>query len=226
MIITIDGPAGSGKSSVARKLAKKIRFTFFDSGAMYRALTYFIMENKIHYNDEQELEKALKNFSYRVDFSEEEEVHFIHKKNVNREIRSIEVTNKVSEISALVPVRKALISLQRNYAKNTDAVFEGRDMGSTVFPNAELKIFLSADPNVRAQRRLLEMQEKNPEKAKKVSLEEIYDNIVMRDHLDSTRAYSPLRQAEDSYFIDTSHLSMKEVVDKIVEYKNQSYSSL
>lgn len=225
MIIAIDGPAGSGKSSVAKILAKKLHFTFFDSGAMYRAITYLIINKSIDPNNEKQLAELLDSFTYKITFENGEAAYFANGKDVTKEIRSREVTKYVSDIAALPSVRKALVTIQRRSAKNIDAVFEGRDMGSVVFPEAQIKIFLNASADIRAQRRFQEILQKSPSEAKNLSLEKVKEDIIRRDHFDSTREHSPLTQAEDAKVIDASNLTLDEVVDKIIEYKEKIHKT-
>ena len=221
MIITIDGPAGSGKSSVAKSLAEKIGFTFFDSGAMYRAVTYGLIKENIDPHNSELLSQFLQDFHYSISSKNGEKIYHANGEDVTQHIRSQIVTNRVSEVAAIAEVRNSLVHIQRNSAQNVDAVFEGRDMGSVVFPKAELKIFLIASPQVRAERRFNEIATKSPEEAKVLSLEKVEKDIIHRDHLDSTREHSPLLQPENAKVIDTSELGITEVINKIIDYKNE-----
>jgi len=216
MIITIDGPAGSGKSSVAKSVAQELNYTFYDTGAMYRAVTYAIIENKIDFHDENALIELLTHFLYSVKTIGDEKYYFIGSENVTDQIRSREVTQHVSKVSAEPIVRELLVSIQHHCAKDTDSVFEGRDMGSVVFPKADLKIFLTASPEIRAERRHRELVEKKTISESKISKEQILKEIIERDNYDSTSEHSPLCQAKDAHAIDTSHLSIPEVVTKIL----------
>lgn len=220
MIITIDGPAGSGKSSVAKNLADKIGFTFFDSGAMYRAVTYGLIKENIDPHNSELLSKFLQDFNYSISSKDGEKIYHVNGEDVTKHIRSQIVTNRVSEIAAIAEVRHSLVHIQRNSADGVDAVFEGRDMGTVVFPKAQLKIFLVASPQVRAERRFKEILAKNSEEAKTLSLQKVEEDIIRRDHLDSTREHSPLRQPDNAKVIDTSNLSITEVINKIIDYKS------
>ncbi len=208
MIITIDGPAGTGKTTAAQMLAKRLGFAYFDTGAMYRALTHLILKEKVDFQNKQKLSELLNRF----DFDVKGDRYFAGKEDVTEVIRSFEVTSTVSKIAADPSVRKALLGLQQRFGQVKDVVFEGRDMGSVVFPEAEVKIFLTARPAVRAERRYLELKEKRTG----LSEAEVLKELLERDHLDSTREISPLKQAEDAHLIDTSDLNLEQVVDRMV----------
>jgi len=216
MIITIDGPAGTGKSTVAKRLAKALSFFYFDTGAMYRSFSYFLLEQKIDISDEEKVETALSDFTYDIKDKDGEKVYLVNGKDVSENIRTPLVTSAVSKVSAYEFVRKKLVKIQREFGSQKNAVFEGRDMGTVVFPNADLKIFLDADPNVRAERRYKEYLAKFPEKESEISLNKILEDIQYRDHHDSTRKISPLKKALDSVVIDTSKMNIEEVVNKIL----------
>jgi len=220
MIITIDGPVATGKSSIAKKLAESIGFIYFDTGAMYRALTYGIMKHNIDLNDAQALEKFLKGFQLEIKVIRRERQYFIEGENISDIIRGEGVTNGVSKVSAVKAVREKLVALQRELSEGVNAVFEGRDMGTEVFPDAYLKVFLTGRDQVRAKRRYLELTSKFPEESKNLTLEKCLEEITKRDLYDSTREHSPLRQAKDAFVIDTSDLTIDEIVFKILEYKD------
>lgn len=219
MIITIDGPVATGKSTIAKKVAEKLGFIFFDTGAMYRCLTYAIIKNRIDIYNGESLNAFLKSFFFEVIPLNGDKRYVIDNEDVTEKIRQTSVTSKVSEVSALTSVREKLVALQRSLAVNVNAVFEGRDMGTVVFPKAELKIFLWGSPEVRAQRRLDELRKKFPEEAGHLTLQQTIDEISRRDTYDSTREISPLKQAEDAHLIDTSDLTIDEVVNKILQLK-------
>lgn len=220
MIITIDGPVATGKSTIAKKLAESIGFIFFDTGAMYRTITYGILKHHIDIHQPEQLQKFLHQFEMDIKVARRERLYFYENEDVTKKIRSQEVTNAVSEISALKAVREKLVAIQRELAIGVNAVFEGRDMGTVVFPDASLKIFLTGRDEVRAKRRFDELKTKYPEEAKNLSLEQCLADLVKRDHYDSTREYSPLSRAEDAYVIDTSDLTADEIVFRILEYKD------
>lgn len=216
MIITIDGPSGTGKSTVAKLVAKRLGCTYFDTGAMYRSLSYVLLKKGLTQNDHKEIEAILDTFLFEIRKEEDGERYFANGEDVSKPIRGQEVTKFVSEVAALPFVRKRLVEIQRRFAENTHAVFEGRDLGTVVFPQADQKIFLTADARVRAERRYLELLQKNPSLKDSLSLEEIERDINERDDRDSTRKASPLRKAEGAYEVDTSHLSIDQVVEEIV----------
>lgn len=213
MIITIDGPAGTGKSTTAKKLADAIGFTYFDTGALYRAICWQILETEISYQNEAALSKLLKAFTFRVRLINGDKRYFVGNKDVTEAIRSKEVTAIVSEVAALKRVRDALKPIQVNFSKEIDVVFEGRDLGTVVFPHAQLKFFLTAQPETRAKRRYRELIQKFPDQV--FSYETILKEIKERDAYDSEREHAPLKQAEDAISIDTSDLSIEEVTDKL-----------
>lgn len=213
MIITIDGPAGTGKTTVARRVAECLHFAYFDTGAMYRIVSWMILQEKVDLTDDLSIRRILEAFLEK--FQIEGGRYYVGDKDVTQEIRMQEVTAFVSPVSTLPAVREVLSKLQRAFAQRGDAVFEGRDMGTVVFPDAEIKIFLTARPEIRAQRRLAELLAKNPN----LNEEQVLADIMRRDTIDSTRAIAPLRCPEDAYQIDTSDYSIDEVIDKILQYK-------
>lgn len=220
MIITIDGSVGTGKSTLAKALAHELGFIYLDTGAMYRAFTYGLIKAKVDFHDEQKLAAFLKNFTFDI------KVHFGHKRyffegeDITDKIRNADVTALVSEISAIGQVREKLVLLQRQIAAGVNAVVEGRDMGTVVFPQAEIKIFLTGRPEVRAVRRFEEIKAKNPQEAADLTLAKVLEDINRRDSYDSTRALSPLKPPEDALIIDTSDLGVEDIVAKILEYKD------
>lgn len=222
MIITIDGPVATGKSSVAKKLAEALGFIFFDTGAMYRSITYSILKHKVDIHDPAKLALALERFQFKIKVIHGHKHYFVESEDITETIRTQPITAMVSEVSSLAPVREKLVSIQRGYALGVNAVFEGRDMGTTVFPNAELKIFLTGRIDVRGKRRYDELIAKNPELAKTLTLEECMKDVNERDTYDSNREISPLRQAEDAFVIDTSDISIEDVVFKILECKDKT----
>lgn len=220
MIITIDGPVATGKSTVAKRLAEQLGYIYFDTGAMYRAVAYGIMQKNVNIDDHQALVKFLDDFQFSIHVRRGFKHYFIGDEDITDQIRSQAVTAIVSKISALQPVREKLVALQRTMAEGVNAVFEGRDMGTFVFPKADLKIFLTGAPEVRAKRRLEELQRERPEDAKGLTLDQLTKEIEDRDHYDSTRAISPLQKAEDAFEIDTSNRALDEVVFQILEFKD------
>ncbi len=217
MIITIDGPAGTGKTTIARRLAARLEYNYFDTGAMYRALTHRVIENKIDIQDAKVLRAFLADFHFNIRDVAGQKHYYVDGEDVTEIIRTQEVTQKVSEVSANGAIRQAIVDIQREFGKDKNAVFEGRDMGTVVFPKAEYKVFLTARPDVRAERRYLELKEKKMS----VNEQEILKELTDRDHFDSTREISPLKQADDAYLIDTSDLSIEQVVEQILAHVTQ-----
>lgn len=220
MIITIDGPIATGKSSIAKKLAEELGFIYFDTGAMYRCITYGIVKKKIDFQNPDLLRAFLAKFTFEIKMHRGEKRYFVEEVDVSQEIRKAEVTSLVSEVSALQAVRDKLVALQRSLSEGVNAIFEGRDMGTVVFPDAELKIFLTGDTVIRAKRRFLELKERFPQEMQSLTLEQAIEDITKRDLYDTTRQISPLRKAEDAFIVDTSNLSIEEIVFKILEHKN------
>ncbi len=217
MIVTIDGSAGTGKTTVAKKVAEKLGLPFFDTGAMYRSVAWAILHAGIDLSDQEAIERLLKEFSYTIRLENGEKRYYVGHHDVTLEIRSQKINAIVSEVAAMPAVRRNLWDLQRAYAARQSAVFEGRDMGSAVFPDADLKIFLTADPAVRAERRLSETQTKLPQEAQGWDRQKMMEELARRDRIDSGRALAPLTRPEGAVEIDTSHLSIDEVVEKVLE---------
>lgn len=204
--IAIDGPAGAGKSTIAKLVAKELNFTHIDTGAMYRAVTLKAMENNIDLHDEE----AFK-FIYHTEFEFVNNHLHMDNKDVSGRIRDHDISNNVSLVSSYLTVRKKVVELQQIMAKNDNIVMEGRDIGTIVLPNADYKFFLTASIEERANRRL----EDNEKRGIKTDLEKLKTEIARRDYLDTTREHSPLRTADDAVIIDTSHLTIQEVVSSI-----------
>ena len=227
MIITIDGPSGSGKSTIAKKVAKVLGYTYFDTGAMYRMVAYALLKNKIDIKSLSAIEQYLSIFQFALREVDDKEFYYLNDEDVTEKIRSIEVTKFSSQVASLPIIREYLVTIQRDFGKkHFNAVFEGRDMGTVVFPESELKFFLTASVKIRAERRYLELLKKKKERQedlKEFSLESIQKSIEERDLRDSTRELSPLKQATDASFIDTSEFTIEKIVDKILDtvYKFQ-----
>lgn len=220
MIITIDGYIATGKSTIAKRLSEKLGFIYFDTGAMYRCITYGVIQKNIDIDNPTSLENFLSQFTFEIKIHHGEKRYFIAEQDVTDQIRTEEVTNLVSQVSAIGSVREKLVNLQRELANGVNAIFEGRDMGTVVFPQAALKIFLTGRPELRAERRFKELKTKYPKDNANLTLEKTLEEINRRDRYDSTRALSPLLQADDAYEIDTSDLTVDEIVDKILELLN------
>ncbi len=217
MIITIDGPSGTGKTTVARRVAEKLGFVYFDTGAMYRALTWLVLEKNIDPKDPQAIQSLLPFFDFKIEEEQCLKRYYIGSSDVTEVIRSRWITTHVSQVAAQKPVRSALLEIQHRFAENKNVIFEGRDLGTIVFPLAEVKIYLHADPQVRAERRLQEMQDKNPQDAKQLNFQMMLDEIMQRDEFDSNREVAPLRCPPDAHRVDTSQLTLDQVVHQIVE---------
>lgn len=207
-IITIDGWSSCGKSTLAKQMAKALGYVYIDSGAMYRAITLYFLRNNIDWNVKKEVKEALKDISMEFHFNEKSQQSeiYLNGENVEYLIRDLIVAEKVSEIAAIKEVRELAVAQQQEMGKKKGIVMDGRDIGTTVFPKAELKLFMTADIAVRVERRFKEMFEKNPN----VTIEEVKNNLEMRDYLDSNREVSPLRKAEDAIVLDNTNLTMEQ----------------
>jgi cytidylate kinase len=222
LIIAIDGHSSCGKSTVAKDLAKKINYTYIDSGAMYRVVTLFAMRNNLVSDekvDENKLNHLINQVSISFQYNETKQRHetFLNGELVEDEIRSLEVSNNVSLIAKIKFVREKMVAFQRELSKGGGVIMDGRDIGTVVFPNAELKIFMTADVEVRAIRRYKELKEKGDA----VSLDDIRENVKKRDYIDENRDESPLKKADDAIVLNNSHLSKEEQLDWIVERMNE-----
>lgn len=220
MIITIDGKIATGKSTIAKKLAEEIGYIYFDTGAMYRCLTYGIIKKNINHSDPEQLAAFLNNFIFDIKIKRGERHYYFEEEEITHKIRLEKVTSLVSHVSSLKSVREKLVALQRELAVGVNAVFEGRDMGTIVFPDAKLKIFLTGSPEVRAKRRFNELKAKFPKETADLTFEKTLEEINQRDALDMNREISPLKKAEDALEVDTSDLTVDEIVLKILEFKD------
>lgn len=216
IVIAIDGWSSCGKSTMARQLAKKLNYIFIDSGAMYRAITLYFLRNEINTQDEAQIESALLNIhlSFQLNPVTGNNEIWLNGENVDALIREIKVAEKVSEVAALRQVREFAVAQQRVIGQAKGIVMDGRDIGTVVFPDAELKIFMTADPEIRVQRRLKELQVKNPD----ITIDEVRSNLASRDHIDSTRAISPLRKPEDAVVLDNSFLSPEQQLELALQW--------
>lgn len=210
--IAIDGPAGAGKSTIAKIVAETLGFTYIDTGAMYRAVTYKAMKQNIHLNDEAKLAEMLAHSTIALKPSPQGQLVFLDGEDVSAEIRSNEVTASVSEVAAHPKVREQLVAQQQKLAENGGVVMDGRDIATHVLKNAELKIFMSATVEERARRRFID----NEKRGIASSIEKLQEEIALRDKMDSEREASPLIQAEDALFLDTTDLSIEEAAQAIL----------
>ena len=209
MIIAIDGPAASGKSTSAKLLAKELGYLYLDTGAMYRCIAFSILENKIDISNQDSLTKFLKNFEIDLKKTNNNLSFFVNGKNVTNKIRKSDVSQKVSEVSAIPIIREYMVRIQRIFTKNNSCVMEGRDIGTVVFPNAEFKFFFIASDEVRAKRRQLELESLGEKK----SLVNLMHEIKKRDKFDSERGHSPLRKAFNAIEVDTTNMTIDEQVN-------------
>ena len=209
MIIAIDGPAASGKSTSAKLLAKELGCLYLDTGAMYRCIAFSILENKIDISNQDSLTKFLKNFEIDLKKTNNNLSFFVNGKNVTNKIRKSDVSQKVSEVSAIPIIREYMVRIQRSFTKNNSCVMEGRDIGTVVFPNAEFKFFFIASDEVRAKRRQLELESLGEKK----SLVNLMHEIKKRDKFDSERGHSPLRKAFNAIEVDTTNMTIDEQVN-------------
>ena len=211
--IAIDGPAGAGKSTAARQAAERLGFVYVDTGAMYRTIALYFLRNHTDVDDEKALEKALENIRVSISYDNGVQHMLLNGEDVTGLIRSQEVSDKASQSSARPAVRQKLLQLQRGLAESCDVLMDGRDIGTKILPDADLKIFLTASVDVRAARRCAELTDKG----ESVSYEEIRSQIEERDYRDTHRDVSPLCQAEDAVLLDTSDMDLDSVVNSIVD---------
>jgi cytidylate kinase len=211
IIITIDGWSSCGKSTLAKQLARELHYVYIDSGAMYRAITLYFLRNHVDWTNSAAVDEAMKHI--RMEFMTNHKTGhtemYLNGENVEYMIRDLVIAEKVSEVAAVRAVREFAVARQQEMGKNKGIVMDGRDIGTVVFPDAELKIFMTAEEAVRVKRRYKELYEKNPN----VTLEEVKQNLAKRDYIDSHRAISPLRQADDAIVLDNSHLTMKQQLE-------------
>jgi cytidylate kinase len=213
IVIAIDGYSACGKSSTAKEVASILGYRYIDSGAMYRAVTLYFLEHHISLTNPKEITRALEqiHISFKINHKNGTDT-FLNGLNVEKEIRKMRISENVSQVSTIKDVRTAMVEQQRRMGKERGIVMDGRDIGTVVFPSAELKLFMVADMQVRAYRRQQELLERD----QMVDLDDVIENIRQRDRIDTTRAESPLRQAEDAIVIDTTHIAFDEQVDEVI----------
>lgn len=216
IIIAIDGWSSCGKSTLAKQLAKKLNYTYIDSGAMYRAITLYFLRNHVDWTDSKDVEKALPNI--HLEFIHNTETGYsdmwLNGEDVEYVIRDLVVAEKVSEVAAIKEVRAFAVAQQKKMGNKKSIVMDGRDIGTVVFPHAALKIFMTADYEVRVQRRFKELHQKNPN----ITIEEVKHNLENRDYIDSHRAISPLHKADDAIVLDNTHLTIEEQLDIALQW--------
>ena len=215
MVITIDGAAGVGKTTTAKELAKELGYQYFDTGAMYRAVTFYFLANEVNLQSLSEISESLKAMNLQIDFSSGSEMILtLDGEDISLKIRNQEVTSKVSAVSAIKDVREMMVKIQRSFTKDGNFVVEGRDIGTVVFPDANYKFYLQADYDIRAKRRLADFEKINEAK----NINEIKEDLEIRDKYDSTRKLSPLRKPDDAIIIDTTLCSFEEQVNQILKH--------
>ena len=211
--IAIDGPAGAGKSSIAKALSKRLGYIYIDTGAMYRAVALFFVENNISDGTDSRIESLLDKLEISIKYEDGAQKVILNGEDVTDKLRLEEIGKLASKFSAIGSVREKLVALQRKLAQKENVVMDGRDIGTVVLPNADLKIYLSASSKFRAKRRYLELLEKGHTD---LDINEIEDEIIKRDEADMNREISPLKQADDAYYLDSSDMTLEEVVSKIL----------
>lgn len=223
IIITIDGWSSCGKSTLAKQLAKKLGYIYIDSGAMYRAITLYFLRNHIDWTDDAEVNTALTDIilEFKFNTKSQQSEMFLNEENVEYVIRDLIIAEKVSDVAAIAAVRTFAVAQQQKMGEQKGIVMDGRDIGTTVFPDAELKFFMTADIAVRVQRRYMEMFDKNPN----ISIEDVKANLEMRDYIDSNREISPLRKAEDAIELDNTHISIQRQLEMALQIANEKISS-
>lgn len=214
--IAIDGPAGAGKSTIAKTIASKLSFIYIDTGSMYRAIAYYMLGQGVSLDDSNEIDEACKHINVSIEYKNGEQQVILNQVNITDKLRSEEVGLTASKVAKYSSVRTKMVELQRELAKSANVIMDGRDIGTVVLPNADLKVFLTASSYVRAMRRFKELSDKGVA----CDINEIEQDIIARDHQDMTREISPLRQAEDAILLDSSDLTIDEVVHKIIDLYN------
>ncbi len=211
--VAIDGPAGAGKSTIAKRIARRLGYIYVDTGAMYRAMAYYLIQNQVDAADQEAIAAACQHADISICYQDGEQVVLLNGENVNAYLRTEAVGNMASVSSVVPEVRKKLVELQQKLARETDVVMDGRDIGTVVLPDADVKVYLTASVETRAKRRFLELQEKG----EPADLAKIAADIEDRDYRDMHRDISPLRQAEDATLVDSSDMTIDQVVERILE---------
>ena len=213
LVVAIDGPAGSGKGTVTKMVAEKLELINIDTGAIYRCVTLYMIRNKIELTDIEKIKEMLKSINIELRIVNKDNIVFLEGEDVTKKIREKDVTELVSSVARIVEIREYITNLSRKIAEGKNVIMEGRDIGTIVFPNADVKIYLDATPEERANRRLKQSIEKGID----ITYEEILANIMFRDKNDSTSSVGTLKQADDAIYLDSTNLTIEEVVDKVIE---------
>ena len=213
MIVAVDGPAGSGKGTITKRIEEELGFLNLDTGATYRCVALQMLRENVGLDEEDKIVEIAEKIDIKIDNTKEQDIILLDGEDVSKEIRTKEVTAIVSQVSSLVPLRKIMVELQRKLATGKNVIVEGRDIGTVVFPNAELKIYLDASEEIRAKRRY----DENIEKGIDTTYEEVLENVKMRDYNDMHKEFGALKKAEDAVVIDSSYMSIDEVVEKVKE---------
>ena len=223
IIVAIDGVSGSGKSTTAQAVARRLGYTYVDSGAMYRAVTLYFLEHHVDFTNKDEVAAALDEIkiSFRISPENQRNEIYLNSQNASQKIRTMEVSEKVSAVSAIPEVRHEMLTKQRELGKNKGIVMDGRDIGTAVLPEAELKVFMTADVAVRARRRKLDFENAH----QLVNVRDIENNLRDRDQKDTTRKTNPLKKAIDAYEIDTSEITLEEQIQKVVDFAQEIIDS-
>lgn len=209
IVVAIDGYSSCGKSTIAKALAKELNFIYVDSGAMYRAVALYFLRNNVDLKDEAQVNTALSNIRLNFQSRDDQTYITLNDEDVSDEIRLMPVANLVSSVAAIYNVRVEMVKQQQRLGESKNIVMDGRDIGTVVFPQAQVKLFMTADPKIRAERRYKELLPKNPD----ILLEDVFESLAQRDHQDTTRAESPLIQADDAIVLDNSELTQKEQLE-------------
>ena len=216
-IVAVDGPAGSGKGTITKIVGERENLVYIDTGALYRCVTLSMLRKNIGLEDLEKIQEILNTINIEFKKQDDQKLVYLNGENVSKEIREAAVNKFVSQVSHIVIVRKAITDLSRKIAEGKQVIMEGRDIGTNVFPNADVKIYLDATPEERARRR----KKQNEEKGINIPFEEIVENIKFRDNTDKTSPIAPLKQAEDAIYIDSSNMAIEEVAEKVIEIINQ-----
>lgn len=211
MIVAVDGPAGSGKGTVTKKIEEELGFLNLDTGATYRCVALQTLKENLGLENEKEIIEIANNIDIKIDNTGNKDIVLLNGEDVSKEIRTKEVTSIVSQISSIIPVRERMVEVQRNLAKGKNVIVEGRDIGTVVFPNADVKIYLDASEEIRAKRRY----EENVQNGIDTTYEEVLENVKMRDYNDMHKKFGALKKADDAIVVDSTNLSIEEVVEKI-----------